>query len=151
MGRALRQAELAAAAGEVPVGAVVYWADGTVLAEAGNMTLAQCDVSAHAEIIALRRACAVAGNYRLPEAAMAVTLEPCLMCAGAIFHARLRRLVYGATDEKAGACGGVIDLSARREYNHHTQVARGLMAAESAALLRDFFRRRRRRGGRGAY
>lgn len=142
MRRALTLAQQAASNGEVPVGAVVFGGGG-VVSEAGNRSIADCDATAHAEIIALREACKKTGNYRLPELSMAVTLEPCAMCVGAILHARLQRVVFGACDEKTGALGGVVNLAEEKRINHQTVFAGGLYEEESAALLRAFFAARR--------
>lgn len=143
MRRAMELAESARAGGEVPVGAAVYDADGGIVGEGENRMLRDCDPSAHAEIAALRAAAAALGNYRLPECSMAVTLEPCLMCAGAIFHARLRRVVFAAADVKTGALGGAVGMHLNPQLNHHAEVAGGLFAEESAAMLQEFFRARR--------
>jgi len=142
MGEALALARAAAARGEVPVGAVVV-RDGVVIGRGGNAPIAHNDPTAHAEIAALREAGRALGNYRLPGCELFVTLEPCAMCAGAIQHARIARLVYGASDPKTGACGSVVDLFAERRLNHHATVVGGVLAAESAALLADFFAARR--------
>jgi tRNA(adenine34) deaminase len=142
MSEALALAEAALARGEVPVGAVVV-CEGRIVGRGGNAPIARSDPTAHAEIVALREAAAALGNYRLPACELFVTLEPCAMCAGAILHARLARLVFGATDPKTGACGSVIDLFARRELNHHTRVERGVAAERCAALLTGFFAARR--------
>ncbi|MBS0325474.1 MAG: tRNA adenosine(34) deaminase TadA [Proteobacteria bacterium] len=139
---AIALAEAALARGEVPVGAVVV-CGGRIVGRGGNETIAQSDPTAHAEIVALREAAATLGNYRLPGCELYVTLEPCAMCAGAIIHARLARLVFGASDPKTGACGSVIDLFAKRELNHHTAVERGVGAKRCAALLSEFFAARR--------
>ncbi len=142
MGEALALARHAEARGEVPVGAIVVQ-DGAVLGRGGNAPLAASDPTAHAEIGALREAARALGNYRLPAASLYVTLEPCAMCAGAIMHARVARLVYGARDPKTGACGSVIDLFAERRINHHTAVVAGVRGAECGALLAAFFAARR--------
>jgi tRNA(adenine34) deaminase len=142
MGEALARAQAAAARGEVPVGAVVVQ-DGSVIGRGDNAPVAASDPTAHAEIGALREAARTIGNYRLPEAALYVTLEPCAMCAGAIMHARIARLVFGARDPKTGACGSVVDLFAERRINHHTAVVGGVRADECAALLSAFFAARR--------
>ena len=142
MTEALALAAAAAAAGEVPVGAVVV-RDGVVIGRGWNRPVSESDPSAHAEILALREAAAGSGNYRLPGCELYVTLEPCAMCAGAIMHARLGRLVFGAADPKTGACGSVVDLFADTRLNHHTTVAGGVLAAECGARLQDFFRQRR--------
>lgn len=140
---AIAQAELAASLGEVPVGAVVVL-NQEVIATAHNQPIGQHDPSAHAEIQALRLAAARLGNYRLVDCHLYVTLEPCAMCAGAIQHARIKQLVFGAKDLKTGACGSVIDLMAEKKLNHHTQVIAGVMADECAKLLSDFFKQRRK-------
>ena len=139
---ALAQARLAADAGEVPVGAVVLH-QGAVIAAAHNAPIAKHDPSAHAEILALRAAAAHLGNYRLDNCELFVTLEPCAMCAGAMLHARLKRLVFGATDPKTGAAGSVINLFGYAQLNHHTMVLGGELAQESSNLLQDFFRLQR--------
>ena len=136
-------AEQAASVGEVPVGAVIYDANGGIVAEAHNSVIADKNVGAHAEMIALRLAGRQIGNYRLPKLKMATTLEPCPMCAGAIFQARLDMVIFAAADPKNGALGGAINLAADSRLNHHTTVSGGLLAACSAALLRDFFAARR--------
>jgi tRNA(adenine34) deaminase len=139
---ALDQAQNAWAVGEVPVGAVIVH-DGAVIATGYNHPIGMHDPSAHAEIRALRMAGEVLGNYRLPECSMYVTLEPCAMCAGALMHARLKRVVYAAADEKTGAAGSVIDLFSIDRLNHHTEVLGGLRASQSAAMLKDFFKEKR--------
>lgn len=144
MQEALALAHTALSREEVPVGAVLYTAEGDVVAGAFNQTIATRDVGAHAEMLALRRAGAVRRNHRLPTLHMAVTLEPCAMCIGAVFHARLQQVVYGAHDPKGGACGKVVNLPALRQLNHHTSVRGGLLAEESASLLRIFFSARRK-------
>jgi tRNA(Arg) A34 adenosine deaminase TadA len=141
---ALEEAQAAAARGEAPIGAVVIDpATGEVIARAGNSPIGRCDPTAHAEILVLRAAAAKLGNYRLTALTLVVTLEPCAMCAGAISHARIGRLVFGATDEKGGAV-----VSGPRFFDQPTchwrpEVEGGLLAEESAAMLRDFFRKRR--------
>lgn len=139
---ALAAAARAASRGEVPIGAVVVHGE-RVLSRAHNEPIAQCDPSAHAEIVALRKAARKLGNYRLPDCTLYVTVEPCPMCAGAIVQARLARLVYGARDPKAGACGSVIDIPGNSRLNHHTVVVGGVLQAECAAMLQTFFRSRR--------
>jgi len=143
MALALERAHAAAAAGEVPVGAVVVGAEGELLGAGDNAPISRHDPTAHAEIVALRQACAATANYRLPGATLYVTLEPCAMCMGAMLHARLARVVYGARDAKTGVCGSILDLPAHAELNHQTTVEGGLMADACGHLLRDFFRRRR--------
>ncbi|NCF74563.1 MAG: tRNA adenosine(34) deaminase TadA [Gammaproteobacteria bacterium] len=142
MRAALAEAELAASEGEVPVGAVVV-ANGHVVASAHNCPIGSHDPSAHAEIVALRRACETQSNYRLSDATLYVTLEPCVMCTGAIAQSRIGRVIFGAYDEKAGALGSVVDLSDSKALNHRFEVNGGLLAAESRQLLQSFFRARR--------
>lgn len=142
MGEALALARFAGSEGEVPVGAIVV-SEGRVVGKGSNAPIGLHDPSAHAEIQALRQAARALGNYRLTGCSLFVTLEPCAMCAGAIMHARIARLVFGATDPKTGACGSVVDLFANERLNHHTRVEGGLMAAECAELLSGFFRERR--------
>ncbi|MBV6488373.1 MAG: tRNA-specific adenosine deaminase [Pseudorhodoplanes sp.] len=139
---AIDQARNAWAIGEVPVGAVVV-REGRVLATGCNQPISARDPSAHAEICALRAASELLANYRLVDCELYVTLEPCVMCAGAIMHARLRRVVYGARDPKTGAAGSVVDLFADRRLNHHTGVTAGVLADECGALLSAFFAQRR--------
>jgi len=139
---ALELAKQAEQAGEVPVGAVVV-KDGVIIGRGFNAPIGQHDPSAHAEIQAMRDAAKNLNNYRLVDCTLYVTLEPCVMCAGAIQHARIARLVYGASDPKTGACGSVINLMAEPELNHHTEVTGGLMAQECGAILSNFFARRR--------
>lgn len=139
---ALAQASLAAAAGEVPVGAVML-RDGVVIAVGHNAPIASHDPSAHAEMQALRAAAQVLGNYRLPDCELVVTLEPCAMCAGAMLHARLKRVVFGASDPKTGAAGSVINLFEQSQLNHQTQVQGGVLTQECAAVLQAFFKQRR--------
>lgn len=141
------QAALALAAegeilGEVPVGAVVV-KDGAIIGRGFNTPISSADPTAHAEVRALRAAARHEGNYRLTGCTLYVTLEPCAMCAGAILHARIARLVFGAPDPKAGACGSVVDLFADARLNHHTCVAGGVLAAECGALLKRFFAAKR--------
>ena len=142
MGEALALARAAHARGEVPVGAVVV-KDGEIIGRGGNAPIAAADPTAHAEIAALREAGRKLGNYRLPECDLYVTIEPCAMCAGAILHARIARVVFGARDPKTGACGSVVDLFAEPRLNHHATVTGGVLAAESGALLSAFFSARR--------
>ena len=142
MDEALVLAREAGARGEVPVGAIVV-RDGAVVGRGGNAPIAANDPTAHAEIAALRDAANVVGNYRLPGCELYVTLEPCPMCAGAILHARIARLVFGASDPKTGACGSVVDLFAQTRLNHHATVTGGARAVECGRLLSDFFAARR--------
>jgi len=142
MRQALAQAQAAALAGEVPVGAVVV-KDGQVIATGRNAPVLGHDPTAHAEIVALRAAAQQLGNYRLDGCTLYVTLEPCAMCSGAMLHARLQRVVFGATDPKTGAAGSVLNLFGHAELNHHTQVQGGVLAQDCGALLSTFFRHRR--------
>ena len=142
MGRALELAGRAAAAGEVPVGAVVTL-EGSVIGTGHNDSIGRNDPSAHAEIVALREAGLKVGNYRLPGAVLYVTLEPCLMCVGAAVTARVQRLVFGASDPKAGFLGGAYDVGGLTFLNHCFAVTPGVHAEQCAALLREFFRERR--------
>lgn len=139
---ALEQAHKAQAAGEVPVGAVVV-KDGEIIGAAFNAPISRHDPTGHAEILALRDAAMKLGNYRLPGCELYVTLEPCAMCVGAMLHARIARLVYGAADPKTGACGSVIDLISEPRLNHHTGITAGILGEECAALLREFFAAKR--------
>ena len=140
--RALELAKRAEAEGEVPVGAVIVLHD-EVIAEGWNRPIAANDPSAHAEINALRAAAGRLGNYRLPAADLYVTLEPCVMCAGAIIHARLARVVYGAADARGGAAGSVFDVLGTDRLNHKVAVAGGIMEQECAAIMQEFFRSKR--------
>lgn len=142
MAVAYSQAKLAWDQGEVPVGAVIV-KDGLIIAQGYNNPIGKHDPTAHAEIIALRAASEVLGNYRLPGCELFVTLEPCVMCAGAMMHARLARVVYGASDPKTGACGSVINLFEQDKLNHHTAVTAGVLADDCSHLLKDFFASRR--------
>lgn len=142
MARALRLAKDAERLGEVPVGCVIV-RDGEVVAEAHNAPISVHDPTGHAEIRALRRAGAAVSNYRLPECDLYVTLEPCAMCTGAMIHARIRRLVFGAPDPRTGAAGSAIDLTDGSYGNHRLDVTSGVLADESSAMLRAFFRARR--------
>lgn len=142
---ALEQAELARAAGEVPVGAIVVDADGKVIGSGFNQPIGTHDPSSHAEIKALRDAAQRIGNYRLPGCSLFVTLEPCVMCVGAILHARIARVVYGATDPKTGAAHSVLRLFDEGQINHQTRIEGGMLAETCANLLRDFFAERRRK------
>jgi len=142
MGEAIALAEAAAERGEVPVGAVIV-RDGSIVGRGGNAPIAMHDPTAHAEIAALRDAGHALGNYRLPGCDLYVTIEPCVMCAGAILHARIARVVYGSPDPKTGACGSVIDLFAEPRLNHHAIVTGGVRADECGTLLTRFFDARR--------
>ena len=143
MRQALDQARNAWALGEVPVGAVVV-KDGEVVATGFNQPIGTHDPTAHAEIMALRAAASILGNYRLPGCELFVTLEPCAMCSGAMMHARLARVVYGASDPKTGACGSIVNLFEQERLNHHTELVGGVLADECGALLREFFAERRK-------
>jgi tRNA(adenine34) deaminase len=139
---ALEQAQQAWDLGEVPVGAVVV-KDGEVIAVGCNQPIGKHDPTAHAEIVALRAAAEKLGNYRLPGCELYVTLEPCVMCSGAMMHARLAKVVFGAADPKTGACGSVLNLFEQEQLNHHTEVVGGVMADECGAMLKNFFAARR--------
>lgn len=142
MQAALAEARLAEVAGEVPIGAVVVF-QGRIIGRGQNSLLRNLDPTAHAEIIAMRDAAKAIGNYRLLGCTLYVTLEPCAMCAGAMIHARLDRLVYAASDPKAGACGSVVSVLNHPQLNHQMQVEQGIAAEEAAEMLRAFFRERR--------
>ncbi len=143
MRRALVLARSAAEQGEVPVGALLVGNDGTVLAESANAPIATHDATAHAEIRVLRAAGRAMGNYRLPDTTLYVTLEPCPMCAGALVHARVGRIVFGTADPRTGACGSVFDLVRSDRLNHRIEVVEGVLAEECAELLQAFFAERR--------
>jgi tRNA(adenine34) deaminase len=142
MSEALAEAHLAGEAGEVPIGAVIV-REGAIIARGQNRTLRAVDPTAHAEIVALRAAAEVLGNYRLNGCSLYVTLEPCAMCAGAMIHARLDRLVFAAPDPKTGACGSVLAVLNHPRLNHQMQMEQGVLADDAAELLRSFFRKRR--------
>lgn len=142
MREALALAGEAARAGEVPVGAVVV-KEGRIIGRGSNRPISSHDPTAHAEIVALREAAHAEGNYRLPGCELYVTLEPCAMCVGAMVHARLARVVFGATDPKTGACGSIVDLPAIAHWNHHGVFSGGVLADECGAQLRRFFAERR--------
>ena len=142
MREALELAAEAARAGEVPVGAVVV-KEGRVIGRGFNRPVTSSDPTAHAEIVALREAAAAEGNYRLPGCELYVTLEPCAMCVGAMVHARIARIVFGARDPKTGACGSIVDLPAIANFNHHGRFEGGVLAPECGDLLRHFFAERR--------
>ncbi len=143
MREAIEQAKLAWAAGEIPVGAVVV-KDGVIVGRGFNQPIATHDPTAHAEVQALRQAAQALGNYRLPGCELYVTLEPCVMCSGAMMHARLSRIVFGAHDFKTGACGSILDLFKEEKLNHHAEVVGDVLADECVQLLKDFFAQRRR-------
>lgn len=142
MREALSLARQAASAGEVPVGAVVV-KDGQIIGSGYNQPISRHDPTAHAEVMALRDAAQRSGNYRLTNCDLYVTLEPCCMCVGAIMHARIARVFYGAVDPKTGACGSVVNLFAETCLNHHAEVVGGILAQESAQVLKEFFAQRR--------
>jgi tRNA(adenine34) deaminase len=139
---ALEQAQHAWNLGEVPVGAVVV-KDGVVIATGFNQPIGKHDPTAHAEVNALRAAAQKLGNYRLPGCELYVTLEPCVMCSGAMMHARLARVVFGAPDPKTGACGSVLNLFEQEKLNHHTELSGGVLADQAATMLKSFFAERR--------
>ena len=141
--RALELARQAEAAGEVPVGAVIVL-DGDLIAEGWNQPISSSDPTAHAEIVALRKAGERLGNYRLLDTELYVTLEPCPMCVGAMLHARVKRVIYAATDPKTGALGGAYDLLNSVGHNHSFEVTKGVMEEKSRAMLQTFFRERRK-------
>ena len=142
MQSALREAEAAASAGEIPVGAVVT-SGSEVIGSGQNRSIRDNDPSAHAEVVALREACLAQANYRLSDATLYVTLEPCAMCIGALVQARVSRVVFGAYDAKAGAAGSAVDLTESRAFNHRFEIMGGVLADECGGLLQDFFRHRR--------
>ena len=142
MERAILLARCAAAAGEVPVGAVLV-RDGELIGTGYNRPISACDPTAHAEILTLRQAAAHLGNYRLPDSVLYVTLEPCPMCAGAIVHARVKRVVFGASDPRSGAAGTVFNLLQSAQLNHRTEVEGGVLGRLCGELLQEFFRLRR--------
>lgn len=144
MQAALELARQAGAGGEVPVGAVVV-KDGEIVGRGFNQPILRRDPSAHAEVMALRDAAACLGNYRLPDCELYVTLEPCTMCVGAILHARIARVAFGAADPKTGAAGSVLNLFAEARLNHHAEVEGGMLAKECGALLSGFFAARRQK------
>lgn len=142
MQHALELAQVAAQAGEVPVGAIIV-KDGVIIGRGSNAPIGTHDPTAHAEVQAMRDAAQHLGNYRLVDCTLYVTLEPCAMCTGAIQHARIARLVYGANDPKTGACGSVVNLMAEAKLNHHAEMMSGVLATECGSVLTDFFRQRR--------
>jgi len=142
MQEALAEARAAAAAGEVPIGAVLV-RDGKVLARSGNRTIRDCDPTAHAEMVVVREAARLLGNYRLADTTLYVTIEPCSMCAGAIIQARVPRLVYGADDPKGGAVRSCFEILSHPRLNHQVEVTSGVLAADCASILQSFFANRR--------
>ena len=145
MEQAIALAQQAAEQGEVPVGAIIV-KDGAIIGKGSNTPIDTHDPTAHAEIIAMRDAAQRIGNYRLVDCTLYVTLEPCAMCTGAMQHARIARVVYGASDAKTGACGSVVDLMAEAKLNHHAVVEGGVLAEECGSLLSTFFKARRQKG-----
>jgi|TARA_B110000908_G_scaffold47048_1_gene57387 tRNA(adenine34) deaminase len=145
MQQAIALAQQAAEQGEVPVGAIIV-KDGAIIGKGSNTPINTHDPTAHAEIIAMRDAAQRIGNYRLVDCTLYVTLEPCAMCTGAMQHARIARVVYGASDAKTGACGSVVDLMAEAKLNHHAVVEGGVLAGECGSLLSTFFKARRQKG-----
>ena len=145
MQQAIALAQQAAEQGEVPVGAIIV-KDGAIIGKGSNTPINTHDPTAHAEIIAMRDAAQRIGNYRLVDCTLYVTLEPCAMCTGAMQHARIARVVYGASDAKTGACGSVVDLMAETKLNHHAVVEGGVLAEECGSLLSTFFKARRQKG-----
>tara|TARA_B110000902_G_C14077223_1_gene501660 strand:+ start:134 stop:604 length:471 start_codon:yes stop_codon:yes gene_type:complete len=145
MQQAIALAQQAAEQGEVPVGAIIV-KDGAIIGKGSNTPINTHDPTAHAEIIAMRDAAQRIGNYRLVDCTLYVTLEPCAMCTGAMQHARIARVVYGASDAKTGACGSVVDLMAETKLNHHAVVEGGVLAGECGSLLSTFFKARRQKG-----
>jgi len=143
MGLAIEEAEKGYRLSEVPVGAVVVGADGQILSRAHNKPITSNDPTAHAEILAIRSASTRVGNYRLPETVVYVTLEPCVMCVGAMLHARVRRLVFGARDPRSGAAGSLLDLTRDGFFNHRIDVTGGVLAESCAEVLHRFFKERR--------
>jgi tRNA(adenine34) deaminase len=144
MGEALYQARLSLDAGEVPVGAVLVLADGKMVAHAHNFPISLNDPTAHAEILALRQAAEIVGNYRLPGTTLYVTMEPCLMCTGALIYARIKRLVFGCLDPKAGACVSLYQIPADPRLNHRLEVTGGVREAECRELVQQFFQEKRK-------
>lgn len=144
MRHALVLARQAGDCGEVPVGAILVKAD-EIIGRGYNRSITTMDPTAHAEITALRDAAMRMNNYRLPNSTLYVTLEPCLMCLGAIFHARIHRLVFATTDPKTGVCGSLLNLPADIRLNHHLQVSQGILTAEASTLLKQFFAEKRER------
>jgi tRNA(adenine34) deaminase len=142
MDLALQEAQSAASAGEVPIGALLVH-DGRLLARSGNRTIRDCDPTAHAEVVVLREAARVVGNYRLADTTLYVTIEPCSMCAGALIQARIARLVYGADDPKGGAVRSCFEVLGNARLNHQVEVVSGVLAVECAAVLQNFFASRR--------
>ena len=143
MQTAIEEAQKAFSLGEVPVGAVLVDAEGRILARDGNRTISTADPTAHAEIRVLRQAARLLGNYRLLNTVLYVTIEPCVMCMGALIHARVRQIVYGAPDPRWGACGSLYDFSVDVRFNHHPVVIGGILEESCRKMMQDFFRERR--------
>lgn len=141
---AMAQARLAASLNEIPVGAVIVDSEGAVIAQGCNRTLTNNDPSAHAEMLALRQAGKLLSRYRLNDLTLYVTLEPCIMCVGALIHSRVKRVVFGAYDGKTGACGSMFNLLCDKRHNHRIEVEGGVLYSECAHMLQSFFRERRR-------
>jgi tRNA(adenine34) deaminase len=148
MAQALLEAQKAYSEGEVPVGAVLADLDGHVLSRAHNQPISCCDPTAHAEILAIRNACRIKGNYRLSRCLLVTTIEPCVMCMGAAVHARVSRLVFGAHDIKGGAAGSLYDIPRDDRLNHRMEIVSGILADECRALMRNFFQARREKGNK---
>lgn len=148
MAQALLEAEKAYLEGEVPVGAVVADPEGRILSRAHNQPISLCDPTAHAEILAIRKACRIKGNYRLNRCLLIATIEPCLMCMGTAIHARVSMLAFGAHDMKGGAAGSLYDLSRDDRLNHRIEIVSGVMEDECRALMRRFFQARRGKGNK---
>jgi len=146
MNRAIVEASHAAINGEVPVGAIIVNTQGAVLAAAHNQTITRCDPTAHAEILAIRQACAQRGNYRLPGSVLYVTIEPCVMCMGAVVHARMAAVIFGAPDPKWGAAGSLYNFSQDQRLNHRVQISGGVCKQPCIELMQRFFRQRRKQG-----
>ena len=144
MGEALKQAKLSFAADEVPIGAVLVYQN-KIIASSHNLSITNHDPSAHAEILTIRAAGQYLMNYRLLNCSLYVTLEPCVMCLGAIFHARISNLIFGAYDTKTGACESVVNLKENKDLNHHCVIHGGILKNESKALLQDFFKTKRKK------
>lgn len=143
MSMALDLAAEAASVGEVPVGAVIVDDNDQIVATGFNQTITSCDPTAHAEIVALRAAAVFNNNYRLNNLKIYISLEPCLMCLGALFHARIAEIIYAANDPKTGACGGAVNIPLETKLNHHAAIRSGVLEQESARLLKEFFKQRR--------
>ncbi len=148
MAQALLEAKKAFAKGEVPIGAVLADPEGRILSRAHNQPISLCDPTAHAEILAIRKACSATGNYRLNRCLLVATIEPCFMCMGTAIHSRVSTLAFGAHDKKGGAAGSLYDLSRDERLNHRIEIVSGVMEDECRALMRSFFQARRGKGNR---